>query len=394
MHAYCHNKKNINLRSLKLIFSNPRYFAPAFLFASLNIVFGTWAIYIPRLTEQLAISEGELGLAVFFLALGTLSMIPFVPKLIHFFKLGHVVAVAIALFLIIFLGPFAAPDYFWLCFSLYGVGLCSGLLDVTMNTLVTHIEKHDQVQFMSASHGFFSLGGMLGAGLGTLVKPWLPTAFLHIGIVVLLLLAINLYLAKNYLHVQVEKKEHGSRFKLKNLRPLLGLAVIGFLVMAAEGAIGDWSALYLERVVLSTAAYFGLGYTAFNAFMALGRFLGDKISADYGSRFILITGCFLASVGFGLVLIAEIWISIIGFGLVGLGLSIVVPELFRYCGNLKDVPAATGISFVSGVGFLGLLTGPVFLGFLAQTFSLKISFMALLSFVFLAGLLSFSLRRN
>ena len=382
------------MKSLQLIFTSSRYFAPALLFASLNIAFGTWAIYIPRITGKLEITEGELGFAVFFLALGTLTIIPFVPRLVDRFGLGRMVATAILLLLISFIGPFAATGYAWLCASLYIVGICSGLLDVSMNTLVSELEKRDNVQFMSATHGFFSLGGMLGAGIGTLLKPVIPSALLHIVLVVGVLLLTNLMFIKDYRNLKAETQDREGGFKLRNLRPLLGLALIGFLVMAAEGAIIDWSALYLERVALASATVFGLGYAVFNAMMALGRFFGDKVSADFGSRLILILGCFIAACGFGLVLTATTWIAIIGFGVVGIGLSVVVPELFRYSGNVTGIKASEGISFVSGIGFLGLLTGPVFLGFLAQTFDLRSSFLALLCFVFVAGLISLSLKRN
>ena len=60
------------MKSLKLLFSNPRYFAPALVFATINILYGTWAIYIPRITSLLDIDEGQLGIAIFFMALGTL----------------------------------------------------------------------------------------------------------------------------------------------------------------------------------------------------------------------------------------------------------------------------------------------------------------------------------
>ncbi len=382
------------MKSLKLIFTSGRYFSAALLFLSLNIIFGTWAIYIPRITKNLDISEGELGFAVFFLALGTLTMIPFAPKLIKSVGLGRVMAFAVIAFCLSFIGPFAAPNYIWLCATLYVVGACSGVMDVTMNTLVTHIEKQDQVQFMSLSHAFFSLGGMLGAGIGIFLIPFMPSALIHMLAVIILLILVNVFFMKNYWKITVVKQEHEESFKLKHLKPLLGLAIISFMVMASEGAIVDWSALYLERVTLAAAALFGLGYAVFNGMMALGRFFGDSVSAHYGSRFIIIAGCIIAAVGFGLVLSGMTWVAIVGFGFVGLGLSVVVPELFRYSGNLKDIAAAEGISFIAGSGFVGLLLGPVFLGFLAQTFDLKSSFFALLCFVVVAALLALSLKRK
>ena len=383
-----------SMNALRLVFSDLRYFTPVFLFATLNVLFGTWAIYIPEITGKLAISEGELGFAVFFMALGTLCTIPFVPRFIKNIGLGKAVLFAVIGFCVLIIQPFLASTYVLLCASLFGGGIFSGLLDVTINTLVTEIERRDNVHFMSVSHGFFSLGGMLGAGVGSLLMPFIALPKWHIAGVSVLLILINLILCKHYFSIKAATHEETSSFKLKNLRPLVGLALIGFLVMAAEGAIVDWSALYLEKVTLAAATLVGLGYTIFNGTMALGRFFGDSISARFGSRFIMIVGCFVATLGFALVLAGITAVALIGFGFVGIGLSIVVPELFRYSGNLKGIHASEGISFIAGTGFVGLLLGPVFLGFLAETFSLKGSFIALLSFTFIAALVALSLKRN
>ncbi|MFI8378689.1 MFS transporter [Leeuwenhoekiella sp. NPDC079379] len=382
------------MKALRLVFSTKRYFTPVFLFATLNIIFGTWAIYIPEITAKLQISEGKLGFAVFFMALGTLATIPFVPRIIKFLELGKAIIVAVSGFCIVFIGPFLAPTYVLLCVSLFAVGIFSGLMDVAINTLVTEIEKRDNVHFMSVSHGFFSLGGMLGAGIGTLLIPYIKLPWYHMAGVIVLMLIINFIMCKNYMHLKAVKEEDETRFKLKNLRPLVGLALIGFLVMAAEGAIVDWSALYLENVTFAAITLVGMGYTMFNGMMALGRFFGDSISAKFGSRLIMIAGCFTATLGFSLVLSATTSTALLGFGFVGLGLSLVVPELFRYSGNLKGINAAEGISFIAGTGFVGLLLGPVFLGFLAETFNLKGSFIALLLFTFLAGVVAITLKRN
>ena len=86
-------------------------------------------------------------------------------------------------------------------------------------------------------------------------------------------------------------------------------------------------------------------------------------------------------------------LAIIGFGLLGLGLSVIIPELFRLGGKTEGVASSQGISFISGVGFFGFLIGPVLLGFLADISSLKLSFVFLLGFVFTSFLLAFRLKR-
>ncbi len=379
------------MKSLQLIFSNSRYFAPAFVFATLNVVIGTWAIYIPSIKAKLGIDEGELGLALFCMALGTLTMILFAPKIINRFGVGNVTAYGVFLFLVSFSIPFAANSYFLLCVGMYIVGAFSGFTDVAMNTLVTEIEKQDKVHIMSANHGFFSLGGFIGAGIGSFFLPMQLVPLHHLFVVIGILFISNLVLMKHYIKVTSIDQDDQS-FNLKNFKPLLVLATIAFFVMASEGAIVDWSALYLEKVSFAKLSRIGLGYTVFSIAMSIARFLGDDISRRFGSKKLIIGGAFVGSLGFICILFVTPIIAIVGFGLVGVGLSVIIPELFRLGGKTKGVESSQGISFISGVGFFGFLVGPVLLGFLADISSLKLSFFCLLGFVFLSFLLGFRLK--
>jgi len=380
------------LKSLQLIFSNPRYFAPAFIFATLNIVIGTWAIYIPTIKAKLAIDEGELGIALFCMALGTLTMILFAPKIIGRFGTGKATAYGVFIFLFTFIIPFATSNYVGLCIGMYIVGAFSGFTDVAMNTLVTEIEKQDNIHIMSANHGFFSLGGFIGAGVGSFFLPMQIVPLHHLLVVIGILFLSNLIIVKYYIYISSDTEEV-TTFHIKNFKPLLVLALIAFFVMACEGAVVDWSALYLEKVSLANVSWLGLGFTIFSITMAVARFLGDDISRKFGSKTLILGGSLIGSLGFACVLLIEPVLAIVGFGLVGIGLSVIIPELFRLGGKTKDVESSQGISFISGVGFFGFLVGPVLLGFLADISSLKLSFFALLGFVFLSFLLAFRLKR-
>ena len=380
------------MKSLKLILTNPKYFAPAFVFVTLNIVFGTWAIYIPTIKTNLGIDEGELGFAIFCMALGALTMIALAPKIIESFGVGRTTAIGLFLFLVTFIIPFSVNSYYMLCLGMYIVGAFSGVTDVAMNTLVTEIEKQDTIHILSANHGFFSLGGFIGAGMGGFFLSETVIPLNHLLIVVSILFILNILLVKFYYRVSSKINEEHS-FQLKNFKPLLVLALISFFVMASEGAIVDWSALYLEKVSLAKLSWIGLGYTAFSATMALGRFFGDEISGRFGSRALVLIGSLLGVFGFGFVLMVQPLLAIVGFGLVGLGLSVIIPELFRLGGKTEGVESSQGISFISGVGFFGFLVGPVLLGLLADIYSLKLSFIALLFFIAVSFLLAFKLKR-
>lgn len=381
------------IKTLQLIFSDRKYLSVSMCFLTLNILFGTWAIYIPAIKKKLAIDEGQLGFAVLFLGIGTFLMLIFAHKIIQKLHAGRSTALAIFLLILSFSLPFFATDYFWLCASLFVVGITSGLTDISMNTVVTEIEKTDEVHIMSANHGFFSLGGMISAGLGSLFMPMVENPLHHMLVVILLMIVFNLFFVSNYYHISSKEVEKNS-FNFKYLKPLFVIILIGFFIMASEGAIVDWSALYLEKISLAENSLIGFGYTAFSFAMAFGRFLGDGISKKYGSKLLISFGSLIGILGFGLVLLVHPIVAIIGFGLVGLGFSVIVPELFRIGGKVPNVDASQGISLIAGSGFLGFLIGPVLLGFLAKTYSLKISMIALLGFTLISLLASFTLKNR
>ena len=380
------------MKSLYLILSNPRYFAPAFVFASLNIWFGTWAIYIPSVKEKLDINKADLGIALFFLALGVFTVFPIASKIINKVGVGKSTWGGVIFCTITSLLPLAAPSYELLCAALFLFGVSNGITDIAMNTLVTELEKEDDIQFMSATHGFFSLGGVV-AGLGSFLIPVIANPLLHMGFIAVLVLLVNLYFKKQYVSKRSEPIEK-EPFSLKLFKPLFFLGLIGFISFASEGAIVDWSALYLKEVTIAPEHLFGAGFLAFSVTMTLGRFLGDGISERIGSVKIVALGAIVAISGYVGVLSGVTLMAIIGFALTGLGFSVMVPELFRIGGKVKGVDSAQGIAFIAGTGYLGFLSGPVILGFLAEEYGLNSSFWSLLVCAVLVLLLTVVLGRN
>ncbi len=380
------------MKSLLLIFSRSRYFAPAWVFTSLNIWFGTWAIYIPSVKEKLGIDKADLGIALFCLSLGVFSIFPVAPKIINKLGVGKATWMGVLLCSITALFPLMAPNYHLLMISLFFFGAANGITDISMNTLVTEIEKEDKKNFMSAAHGFFSLGGIV-VGLGSFLIPVIGNPLLHMVYTVVLVLAINLVFYKKYIHIVAAPVEKDG-FSLKLFKPLLLLGIIGFLAMASEGAIVDWSGLYLKEITLAPEAFIGSGFLAFSVAMTLGRFLGDGISARFGSVKLVALGALVAISGYVLVLSEQTFLAIMGFALNGFGFSVMVPELFRIGGNMKGIDSSQGVSFIAGTGYTGFLMGPVILGFLAESSSLRLSFYTLLGAAFVVLLVTFVLQKR
>ena len=376
------------MHSLRIILSKLRYFSVAWIFASLNFIIGTWVLYIPHVKEKLQLNDSQIGVTLFCFALGILLFLPLVPFITKKIGLGRYCLVGIILFAVSFLFPLLAPTYNILCLSLFVAGIFVGSTDVAMNALVSYLEKEDHQNFMSAAHGFFSLGGAIGATLGSFLIAFFSEPAYHMLFIVLFVILSNGVLGKNYYKIiEREISEEKKEYHFKTLKPLLIIAFIAFVIMSSEGAIEHWSSLYLKEVVGITEHHLvGYGFIFFSIMMTLGRFFADTISAKIGSLKIIYYGCVLASIGYVCILFSTFKIAILGFGIVGLGLSVIIPELFRIAGKTKGLKASVGISFVSGIGFIGFLLGPVLLGYISHTFNLKASFLFLLSLTILVFL--------
>lgn len=374
------------MKSLLLILSNLRYFAPSWVFSSINILIGTWVLYLPYIKMKFELNDSQIGFALFFTALGLLISIPFVPYVNKKIGTGRSTKIGVIVFAILFNLPLLAPSYSLLCFSLLITGVFSGFTDVSMNALVSNIEKKDNQNFMSSAHGFFSLGGFIGAGVGSLLITVFSNPSYHMLLMSSFVILTTLLLSKNYENIEesVEEKHEESTNMFKSIKPMLGLSIVAFIIMFNEGAVEHWSNLFLFDTVHASESQAGLGFVVFSFTMTLGRFFGDGISQKMGAIKTISYGCSIAIVAYLLILMSNLYISILGFGLLGLGLSVIIPETFRLAGQTKGVHTSVAISVVSGIGFIGFLIGPVLLGLISNWSSLIMSYIFLLLLIIIA----------
>jgi Fucose permease len=265
---------------------------------------------------------------------------------------------------------------------------------ISLNSLTATIEKQDGVYIMSGSHGFWSMGGMIGSATGSFIAVLVHNPILHIAVLVLAIQIIQSRLKSQYFFrrgEQLLKEKH----KQNKIIPLIIIALVGLVVMVSEGAIADWSALYLKKIILLDIKYIGLGYSAFSLAMMIGRFTGDSLSKKLGSWQLITYASLIAILGFLLVLILNPVFAIPGFFIVGLGFSVIVPEVYRLASNVDGVKTADGVSFIAATTNIGFLVGPVFLGFIAELKSLHLSFIVLTIWVSLAFFMAFwKFKRN
>lgn len=383
------------MQSLVLILSRKRYFAPAWVFASLNIMIGTWVLYIPRVKDLLVLNDSQIGMALFCMGVGSLVSLTIAAKIIKRIGVGRATLLGIVIFALLFVFPLLAPSYVLLCSALFFVGMFSCFTDIAMNALVSDIETEDEVHIMSSSHGFFSIGGAIAATVGYFIIDYVEVPAYHITCAALFVILTNIVLSKNYLKLKTPVDDSHGKLNLTLLKPLFGLTIIALIIMGSEGAIEQWSKLYLEDIMrVGSERIAGMGFLVFSLFMAIGRFFGDGVSKRFGSLKIIIGGCALAILGYIAVLSGYLSFTVSGFAIIGLGFSVIIPELLRLAGKVKGVNSADGISFVAGAGFIGFLASPPLIGFLADFSSLKLSFKVLTLGAFIAFSVGSSLLRK
>jgi hypothetical protein len=245
-------------------------------------------------------------------------------------------------------------------------------VDVAMNLQATEIEAARGRPTMSSFHAFFSIGGLAGAGLGAAVI----AAGLGDGrgavLITLVLLVIAVAAAFN-LWPSPRPPETGPAFVLPN-RAALALGIMALLSFAVEGAVTDWSALYLARVKLAPPAAAAAGFAAFSVTMAVFRLVGDTVVDRLGETRTLVLGGVGIALGMALAVVSP-WapLAAAGFALVGVGAANIVPVVFGAASRVPGMPSNLGVAAVATMGYAGFLVAPPTLGFVARSWGLPVA---------------------
>ncbi|WP_224367602.1 MFS transporter [Hyalangium versicolor] len=336
-----------------------------------GFAFASWVPHIPTVQARLGLSASQLGLALLGVAVGALVAMPVTGALVARWGSRAVTLVSSLLFCPMVALPVRAPSLVWLSLLLVAFGAINGAMDVAMNAHAVTVERKLGRTIMSSFHGLFSLGGLTGSGAAMLLISLGLSPELHMACAGALGLLVVLASARTLLPPSADEGGSAHTFALPR-GPVLWLGLLSFFVLMAEGAMADWSAVYLRNSLNSAAGLAGAGYAVFSLAMSTGRLTGDRLVTALGPERLVRVGAALAAGGLGGALLLHHPVAaLIGFGCVGLGLSNLVPVLFSAAGRVRGSSAGVAIAAVSTTGYGGFLVGPPLVGFLADHTSLS-----------------------
>jgi fucose permease len=332
-----------------------------------GVVLASWVPHIPAVKQRHGIGDASLGLVLLAMAAGSVVALPVAGWLVarlgsRIVASGAAIAFCVALPL-----PVVSPNVALVSLSLVLLGAVNATLDVSMNAQAVEVEQRYGRTIMSSFHGLFSLGGVAGAAAAGLAMFAGVDDRGHVlvaaAITVLVVLAVLPALGPSVVR---ERRTAGPLF-VRPDRALVGLGVLAFLGLLAEGAMGDWSAVYLRDALGSTAATAASGYAAFSFAMAAGRFGGDQLVSRFGPESVLRMSGVIAASGLGVgLLIGEPRLAIMGFALVGVGISNVIPLVFGLTAKVKGIEPGPALAAVATAGYFGFLAGPPLIGLVAE----------------------------
>jgi beta-phosphoglucomutase-like phosphatase (HAD superfamily)/predicted MFS family arabinose efflux permease len=333
-------------------------------------VIGTFVAQIPWIQERFDFSKSAMGLVLVGMSLAVIVAFPIAGQAIV--KRGSVrmtwlgsLADVVAVNLVVL-----APHPLLVPVALFVLGASNATMDVSMNAHGVKVERDLGRPIMSSLHAGWSFGGVVGAGFAAGLAALGVDPRITVAIASALLLVTVLVCTPRIGEGSEAEGEEAPRFTLPS-RGVLLLAILCLLVMVTEGAMADWSGIYLRGDLGSSAAVAALAFAVFSAGMTTGRVFGDWVTGRIGAVATLRWGALLTGIPLAALLLTGTQAAaLIGLFAIGLGVANGVPLMFSAAGRQPNTPAGPGIAAVSSMGSFGFLVGPPFIGVLADAVSL------------------------
>ena len=339
-------------------------------FAVNGATFASLYSRMPDLQREHGLSDGTLGLVLLAGALTLMITQPLAGALVARrgsagLTLGGGVAYAGALAL-----PGLAPGLAGFVAAILLLAAASGFFDVSMNTQAYAVNERHPREIFASFHAAFSFGALGGAAAGGLAAGLGLSPATHLLIAAIALVAVLVLVVRpGLLPAAADASADAPRFA-RPTRALAALGALAFCALLAEGAVGDWSAILVDRETPAGPALAAFALAGFSLTMGFGRLAADPLAERFGHVAVMRAGGLIAAAGLTLALAAgSPGIAILGFAIMGAGLAGVFPLALRMAAA-GGGGAGPAIAAVSTTGYVGFIAGPALIGLLSDATSL------------------------
>lgn len=350
-----------------------RIFLSVFFFLS-GFTFSSWASRIPTIKTSLDLNEAELGSVLLTMPISSLIGLPLSGWLVNKFNSRTPLTIAFIMNAICITFISLANTTLSLIVALFLFALSMRVFNIAMNTQAIHLQKLFGRKINGSFHGLWSTGGIVGVGFTTLLISMHITIVPHLFIVSAISIMVTVFSYRYLLrNDRSESKAQSGIIKPDAFIMYLGLLV--FFAAICEGGMFDWSGIYFQKVI--NVSIFTSGYLIFMVFMALSRFVSDKIIDTAGMQvtYLLSAVCIVCGIMLA-ILLPKFWPAMLGFALTGFGTAAIIPMTYTLAGSSTKYTPAIAVSLIATFGIVGMLLGPPLIGYLAHAFDLRKSFIA------------------
>lgn len=360
--------------------------AVAAYFAVLGLVCATWASSIDDMKLLLGLNDAQQGWLLFSGPLGNLVSFTFASALVTRLGSRKSLVLATSVYLVSALGIavcflLRAPFWLW-CIAIASLGGTGNLFNISVNTQGGIVERKAGRTIMNSFHAMFSVMCLV-AGLLALAASsvGLPPGWRLVGVLAVAAVAHLAFLPSLPTDNDVAKKARGEGLRRPDMALfLLGLAAL--VIMGCEGSINDWVNVFYRESLAAPDSRVKWGFCAVSAAMTIGRVVTDRLINRFGAVRVLRLYCVFVAVGLGIALSSPYTaltglplhvLATAGYAIAGYGISALVPILYSKANRTKSMPAASALTFVGSMGFLGYFMGPPMIGHIAHATSLSLS---------------------
>ena len=335
----------------------------------------TWAPLVPIVKQGLSVSDDIMGMLLLCIGIGSFLSMPLSGALARKYGCRKVITIASIIFIVILLAITQVNSVYQLVPLLLVFGSAMGLIDVVMNINAVFVEQASGRSIMSNFHAMWSIGCFIGAGIfGIWLSLGLSPLMATIIAVLIMLALLSLCYGKLLPYGAKEDEKESTLLAIPKGIIIFFSIIIGISFLA-EGAVMDWSGIYITEVHGMDIALAGTGYSIYSVAMFLTRITGDYAVNRFGKKIMVAGGLLLSFIGFMLLVFAS-WEPLIfsAFFLMGIGLANVVPVIYSLAGNQTDMPSGQAVAAMGTFGYLGILCGPAAIGYISNATSLNWAF--------------------